>query len=101
MLRRTAQPEVMFRQQRSMRWAHRLRIALGDPQWHRRINGWLTVAWALLAVPSMLWWKDSIPYLVGLSVYAVVTGHLASWQSARTEVRQLDADDQVDPGESL
>lgn len=73
-----------------------MRAALADPAWHRRINGWLTVIWALLAVPSMVLWKDSIPYLVGLSVYAVVTGHLASWQSARTEILQQDAADRLD-----
>jgi hypothetical protein len=62
------------------------------PEGQRAAHGWLAVIWGVLAVPSMIWWKDSIPYLVGLSVYAVVAGHLSSWQSARTEVRQEQAE---------
>lgn len=58
---------------------------LHDPTVMRRLHGWATVLWALLAPPSMLWWRDSIPYLVGLSVYACAAGHFSSWQACRTE----------------
>jgi hypothetical protein len=44
-----------------------------------------------MTVPSMLWWRRSVSYLVGLSVYAVVTGHWSSWQASRVEVRQDEA----------
>jgi hypothetical protein len=57
----------------------------------RRLHGWAAVFWLCMAPPSMLWWNSSIPYLVGLSVYSVVTGHWSSWQSSRTEEKQGDA----------
>ncbi len=66
---------------------------LSDPTVMRRLHGWATVAWLVLAPPSMLWWRDSIPYLVGLSVYACMTGHFASWQACRTEEIQRRAED--------
>ncbi len=66
---------------------------LSAPRSMRRVHGWATVVWCLLAPPSMLWWRDSIPYLVGLSVYACMTGHFASWQACRTEEIQQRAED--------
>jgi hypothetical protein len=46
----------------------------------------LTVVWFIWAFPSMLTGlKDSTPYLVFLSVYAVVTGHFSSWQAVQAE----------------
>lgn len=54
----------------------------------RRINGWLTVIWFVAAIPICIFLANSVPFLVFVSVYAVVTGHLATWQAARVEVRQ-------------
>lgn len=51
----------------------------------RRLHGALTIAWLLLTIPSMIWWRNSIAYLVFLSVYAVVASHWAAWQGARAE----------------
>lgn len=58
------------------------------PQRMRKIHGFLTVAWFLAALPICLFFADSVPFLVFISVYAVVTGHWSSWQAARTEERQ-------------
>jgi hypothetical protein len=60
----------------------------GDPVFMRRLNGWLTVIWLVAAVPICIWLADSVPFLVFISVYAVVTGHWATWQAARVEVKQ-------------
>lgn len=54
----------------------------------RKINGWLTVLWFIAAIPICIFLAESIAFLVFVSVYAVVTGHLATWQAARVEVRQ-------------
>lgn len=59
-----------------------------DPSKFRKINGWLTVIWFLAAFPICILLANSVPFLVFVSVYAVVTGHLATWQAARVEVRQ-------------
>jgi hypothetical protein len=60
----------------------------GDPVFMRRVNGWLTGIWLVAAIPICLFLANSVPFLVFISVYAVVTGHLASWQAARVEVVQ-------------
>ena len=68
----------------------------GRPTFLRAFHGWATIAWLALAVPSVTLWRASIPYLVGLSVYAVVTGHWSSWQASRVEVVQSE---QIEQGE--
>lgn len=59
-----------------------------DPVKFRKINGWLTVIWFIAAFPICIFLANSVPFLVFISVYAVVTGHLSTWQAARVEVRQ-------------
>lgn len=59
-----------------------------DPVFMRKLNGWLAIAWLVAAVPICLWLADSVPFLVFISVYAVVTGHWSAWQAARVEVKQ-------------
>lgn len=58
-----------------------------NPVFMRKFNGWATVLWFLAAFPICIWLSNSVPFLVFISVYAVVTGHLSSWQAARVEVR--------------
>lgn len=61
----------------------------GRPAFLRAVHGWATLFWVVMAPVSMLTGlRTSITYLVGLSVYAVVTGHWSSWQASRVEVRQ-------------
>lgn len=60
----------------------------GDPVFMRRVNGWLAVLWVFPGLPIAYLLRQSVPFLVGISVYAVVTGHWSSWQAARVEVRQ-------------
>lgn len=57
----------------------------------RAFNGWATVLWAVLAVPAVLFWRDSVPFLVFVSVYANLAGHLSAWQACRVEVLQVEA----------
>jgi len=54
----------------------------------RKANGWLTIVWLVAALPICLLLSSSVPFLVFISVYAVVTGHLSAWQAARVEVIQ-------------
>lgn len=59
-----------------------------NPVLFRKINGWLTVLWFIAAFPICIFLSNSVPFLVFISVYAVVTGHLSTWQASRVEVRQ-------------
>lgn len=47
-----------------------------------------TLTWIILMIPSLLWWKESIPWLVFMSVWANVAGHWSSWQASRAETEQ-------------
>ena len=72
-----------------------MRSWIDDPEKFRKLNGWLTVVWFVLAFPICVFLSKSLPFIVFISVYAVVTGHLATWQAARVETEQkkeLDAD---------
>lgn len=65
--------------------------ACSTPVALRRIHGWATLVWLVATAPICIWLRDSLPFLVFISVYAVVTGHWSSWQAARVEVRQEEA----------
>lgn len=51
-----------------------------------------TLVFLLLIPPSIFLWKNSVPYLVGISVWANFAGHLSAWQAARVEIRQEASD---------
>lgn len=55
----------------------------------KRLHAILAIAWGLMIPVSMLTGlKNSVPYLVGISVYALMVGHFSSWQAGRAEVSQ-------------
>lgn len=62
------------------------------PSQLRKFNGWATVLWLVLVIPSLLLWKKSVPWLVFMSVWANVAGHFSAWQAARVEANQEIAD---------
>lgn len=51
-----------------------------------RINLALTFVWIALLVPSLLFWKTSVPWLVSISVYANIVGHWSAYQGSRAGV---------------
>lgn len=54
----------------------------------RVIHGVLTVAWLASSVPILLFFRDSIPIILFISIYANVVGHWSAWQASRVEVIQ-------------
>lgn len=71
----------------------RLRALLSQPTTWVRIHGLLAVAWVILAIPGILWWRNSVPFLVGISIYANFAGSVASWQSAKADRNSVDCAD--------
>lgn len=70
---------------------------IGDPVFMRRFNGWATVFWVAMIIPSLAFgWVSSVVYVSALSVWALVSGHWAAWQAARVEVRQAEQEEQED-----
>lgn len=53
---------------------------------HVRTNQIAMVIWAILIIPTMLIWKDSLPWIVFMSWYAIFVSHGTAWIAARAEV---------------
>lgn len=51
----------------------------------RRVHAAFTFTWLLLIIPSLLWWSESIKWVVLMSVWANVAGHFSAWQGSRAE----------------
>lgn len=45
----------------------------------------MMVVWAALAIPGIIWWKESILFIIILSLYANFAGEFAAYQAARAE----------------
>jgi hypothetical protein len=55
----------------------------------RRIHFWLMVIWVFVGLPVSYLLKQSVPWLVFLSVYAIIATHWAGWSAERpTEVEE-------------
>ena len=51
----------------------------------------LGLLWVVMIPPTIFLWKDSIQYLVFISVYAVIVGHISAFQAAKAERNSPDA----------
>lgn len=58
---------------------------MGSPKVWRRVHAIGTIAWFLLAIPTVLIWKDSVLFVGIASCYANAVGHFAAWQGSRAE----------------
>jgi hypothetical protein len=50
-----------------------------------RLHLGMAIFWAVMAIPTVLWWKDSILWVALISVYALVVSHLAAYAGSRAE----------------
>lgn len=57
-------------------------------RWLRRFHLFMVCVWAGLAIPGLLLWKESITFVVIMSLYANLAGEFAAYQGARAEVKQ-------------
>ncbi len=70
----------------------RLWRAYLSPRFQLWFNLVAAVVWAALFVPGVLSWRESIPFLVFVSIYANFVGHL-SGVAAAAGARKVDPDD--------
>lgn len=53
----------------------------------RKIHLALMSLWIVPGIPISFWLRNSVPWLVFLSVYAIVVGHWSGWSAERpTEI---------------
>ncbi len=56
----------------------------------KRIHWTLTVLWALLLIPTLIWWKESVLWVALMSLYANVAGHWAAAQASEADEHSPD-----------
>lgn len=49
----------------------------------RRIHLALMAIWIVAGLPVSFWLRESVPWLVFLSVYAIIVGHWSGWSAER------------------
>lgn len=69
------------------RLAHIWDVGL-SPSFMRKFNFWAMVFFVLLIPASVTLLKSSVPFLVAISMWANIAGHLSAWQASRVEERQ-------------
>jgi hypothetical protein len=57
-----------------------------DASFHVKFNLIMVGVWTLAMVPSVIWWRESVVWLVFMSWYANWVGHIAAWVAAKAEV---------------
>lgn len=72
--------------------ARRAFAAFVAPKTQFVLNVALMIGWAALFVPGLLWWRESVPFLVFVSIYANFVGHLSGVAGA-VAARKVDPDD--------
>ncbi len=50
-----------------------------------RLHLFLALVWAVLTIPTLIWWKNSILWVSLMSIYAIVISHLAAYSAAHAE----------------
>lgn len=54
-------------------------------QFNKKLHGWLTIIWFVAAFPISIFLSTSVPFLVFISVYAVVVSHWNLWFTMKIE----------------
>lgn len=54
----------------------------------RYVHLTLGAVWALLLIPTLLVWKDSVLWVAGMSLYANVVGHWSAFQASELDAIQ-------------
>ncbi|SXD04599.1 hypothetical protein [Klebsiella quasipneumoniae] len=55
------------------------------PVFIKRCHLVAAVMWVGLAIPSLIWWKDSVLWVILISIYANIIGHLSGYSAARAD----------------
>jgi hypothetical protein len=61
----------------------RLVDRLSDTTLHLRLNLWGMGIWLVLLPPTILLWRESVPYVVFMSWYANFVGHISAYIAAK------------------
>jgi hypothetical protein len=59
-----------------------------NPRWLARFHLAMMAVWVGLAIPGLIFWKESVTFVIILSLYANFAGEAAAWQASRAEVKE-------------
>lgn len=54
------------------------------------------IMWFVLAIPSVIWWKDSVLWVIIISIYANIIGHLSGYSAARADQAAEENEDKAE-----
>ncbi|MGH5968907.1 hypothetical protein ACRFL2_11695 [Klebsiella aerogenes] len=54
------------------------------------------IMWVVLAIPSVIWWKDSVLWVIIISIYANIVGHLSEYSAARADQAAEENEDKAE-----
>jgi hypothetical protein len=60
--------------------------ALHSPEMMAKFNLGMTMVWSVLLIPTVVWWKDSLLWVLIMSAYANIVGHWSAYQGSRAGV---------------
>ncbi len=63
------------------------------PVFIKRCHLVAAVMWVGLAIPSLIWWKDSVLWVILISIYANIVGHLSGYSAARADQAVEESED--------
>ena len=72
--------------------ARRVFAGLVSPRVQLWANLVLVLVWAVLFIPGLIAWRESVPFLVFVSIYANFVGHLSAVAGA-VAARKADPED--------
>lgn len=55
------------------------------PVFIKKAHLFMSILWVILAIPSVIWWKDSVLWVIIISIYANIVGHLSGYTAARAD----------------
>ncbi|HBW9474426.1 TPA: hypothetical protein MFP14_17060 [Klebsiella pneumoniae] len=63
------------------------------PVFIKRCHLVAAVMWVGLAIPSLIWWKDRVLWVILISIYANIVGHLSGYSAARADQAAEESED--------
>ncbi|MBS2912017.1 hypothetical protein KFV97_08370 [Klebsiella pneumoniae] len=63
------------------------------PVFIKRCHLVAAVMWVGVAIPSLIWWKDSVLWVILISIYANIVGHLSGYSAARADQAAEESED--------
>lgn len=67
-----------------------------SPRGHLVLHRVLQWTWAILAIPTLLWWRESIIWVAFMSLYANFVGHASAAEAAEGKIHALERGEKVD-----